>query len=216
MFEKILNFVFPNVCGFCNKINENSLCKTCEMILKKYEIDTIKDYKKDKSKYFDYLFCALKYEYLVREKIISYKFNENAYLYKTFAKFIIKNEKTYSFFKSYDIILSVPMYKNKQAVRGYNQSELIANELSKRLNINYQKGNLIKIKDTKTQSTLTKIQRKDNIKGVFLIKDRDKIKDKKIILVDDIYTTGNTVNECSKILKKEGAKEIIVVTIAKD
>jgi len=200
MFEKFLNLIFPNVCGFCNKINKSNLCKACEFSLKKYEINVIKNYKDEKGKYFDYLFCALKYENLVREKIISYKFNENSYLYKTFAKIIIKNKKIYGFLKSYDIILSVPMHKSKQSVRGYNQSALIAKELSNELDIKFEKNNLIKIKDTKTQSTLTKNQRKDNIKGAFLVK--DKIKNKKIILVDDIYTTGNTVNECSKILKK--------------
>jgi len=202
MFEKFLNLIFPNVCGFCNKINKSNLCKACEFSLKKYEINVIKNYKDEKGKYFDYLFCALKYENLVREKIISYKFNENSYLYKTFAKIIIKNKKIYGFLKSYDIILSVPMHKSKQSVRGYNQSALIAKELSNELDIKFEKNNLIKIKDTKTQSTLTKNQRKDNIKGAFLVKDILKIKNKKIILVDDIYTTGNTVNECSKILKK--------------
>jgi len=202
MFEKFLNLIFPNVCGFCNKINKSNLCKACEFSLKKYEINVIKNYKDEKGKYFDYLFCALKYENLVREKIISYKFNENSYLYKTFAKIIIKNKKIYGFLKSYDIILSVPMHKSKQSVRGYNQSALIAKELSNELDIKFEKNNLIKIKDTKTQSTLTKNQRKDNIKGAFLVKDKLKIKNKKIILVDDIYTTGNTVNECSKILKK--------------
>ena len=108
------------------------------------------------------------------------------------------------------------MYKPKQSVRGYNQSELIAKELFKELDISYEKNNLIKIKDTKTQSKLNKTQRIENIKEAFIIKDDAKIKDKRVILVDDIYTTGNTVNECSKVLKKAGAKEIIVVTIAKD
>ena len=108
------------------------------------------------------------------------------------------------------------MYKTKQSVRGYNQCELIAKELSKELNVNFEKNNLIKIKDTKTQSTLSKSQRKENIKGAFQINNEARIKNKKIILIDDIYTTGSTVNECSRILKKSGAKEIIVVTIAKD
>jgi len=147
MFEKFLNLIFPNVCGFCNKINKSNLCKACEFSLKKYEINVIKNYKDEKGKYFDYLFCALKYENLVREKIISYKFNENSYLYKTFAKIIIKNKKIYGFLKSYDIILSVPMHKSKQSVRGYNQSALIAKELSNELDIKFEKNNLIKIKD---------------------------------------------------------------------
>ena len=216
MFEKILNLIYPNVCGFCNKINENNLCKDCELSLSKYSLNCIKDYTKDKSKHFDYLYCALKYENIVREKIIAYKFGEKSYLYKTFAKIIIKNTKIYSFLESYDIIMAVPMHKNKRAVRGYNQSELIAKEIAKTSNVHFEKNVLVKNKNTKVQSTLTKNQRQENVKGAFEVKNKQIIKDKNIILLDDIYTTGSTVNECSKILKKAGAKNILVITIAKD
>lgn len=213
MFEKILNLVFPNVCGFCNKKDENSLCKNCELSLKKYERNCI---TKMQNKYFDYLFCALKYEGIIREKILLYKFFENSYLYKTFAKIIIKNKKIYGFLKLYDIIISVPMYKNKKAVRGYNQSELIAKEIAKQMDLSFEKDVLIKQKNTKVQSTLTGKQREENIKGAFAITNSESIKNKKVILIDDIYTTGSTVNECSKVLKQAGTQEICVVTIAKD
>lgn len=216
MFEKILNLIFPNICGFCNQIDNNSLCKNCELMLSKYEINCIKDYKQDNKRYFDYLFCALRYENKVREKIIEYKFNEKSYLYKTFTKIIIKNKKIYGFLKLYDIIISVPMFEDKKAVRGYNQSELIAKEIAKQVGLKFEKDVLIKIKNTKVQSTLTKTQRMENVKNAFWVTDNTKIIDKNIILIDDIYTTGGTVNECSKILKQAGAKEICVVTIAKD
>lgn len=213
MFEKILNLIFPEVCGFCDKINKNNLCKTCELALSKYEINCITEVE---DKYFDYLFSALKYENIVREKIIKYKFNEKSYLYKTFVKIIIKNKKIYSFLKLYDIIISVPMHKLKKSVRGYNQSELIAKEISKQIEIKFEKNILVKQINTEVQSTLTKTQRMKNVKGAFSITDFTKVRGKKIILVDDIYTTGSTVNECGKILKQAGAKEICVVTIAKD
>lgn len=213
MFEKILNLIFPEVCGFCDKKNKNNLCKSCELLLTKYQINCI---TKAKDKYFDYLFSALKYENIVREKIIKYKFNENSYLYKTFAKIIIKNEKIYGFLKLYDIIISVPMHKLKKSVRGYNQSELVAEEIAKQMGLKYEKDILVKSKDTQVQSTLSKVQRIQNVKDAFLITDVTKVKEKKIILIDDIYTTGSTVNECSKVLKQAGAEEICVVTIAKD
>lgn len=213
MFEKILNLIFPEVCGFCDKKNKNNLCKACELLLSKYEINCI---TKTKDKYFDYLFSALKYENIVREKIIKYKFNEKSYLYKTFTKIIIKNKKIYRFLKLYDIIISVPMHKLKKSVRGYNQSELIAKEIAKQMELEFEKDILVKKRNTEVQSTLTKTQRMKNVKGAFLITDVTKIRGKKIILVDDIYTTGSTVNECSKILKQAGVKEICVVTIAKD
>ena len=215
MFEKFLNLIFPNVCGFCNRINKNSLCKSCEFNLSKYSLNCINDFKNKKDKYFDYSFCALKYEGIVRDKIMSYKFGEKSYLYKTFTKIIIKNEKIYRFLKLYDIIIPVPMFKSKESVRGYNQSELLAKYIAKLTNMECLEDVLIKIKDTKVQSTLSKKERLENIKGAFEIVDKEKICGKKVALVDDIYTTGSTVNECSKILKKAGAKEILVITIAK-
>ena len=213
MFENFLNLIFPEVCGFCDKTNKNNLCKACELSLSKYQINCI---TKTKGKYFDYLFSALKYENAVREKIIKYKFNEKSYLYKTFAKIIIKNKKIYRFLKLYDIIISVPMHKHKKSVRGYNQSELIAREIAKQMELKFEKDILVKQRKTEVQSTLTKTQRIKNVKGVFFITDFTKVRGKKVILVDDIYTTGSTVNECSKVLKRAGAKEICVVTIAKD
>lgn len=216
MFEKILNLIYPNVCGFCNNPNKNSLCKKCEIKLKKYEIAKKEDFLRKKSKHFDYLISMLKYEGCVREKIISYKFGEQAYLYKTFSKIILNNQNICDILCFYDIITPVPMYKLKKYERGYNQTELIAKELAKKLDIKIGSKYLIKNKNTKVQSTLSKMQREQNVKGAFTVKFKEEINGKSIILLDDIYTTGSTVNECAKMLKRAGAKEILVLTIAKD
>ena len=108
------------------------------------------------------------------------------------------------------------MYKIKKQKRGYNQTELITKKIAKALEIQEDSKTLIKIKNTKTQSKLSKIQRLENIKNVFYIKDKEKIQNKKVILFDDIITTGATINECAKILKQKGAKKIVVLAIAKD
>ena len=209
----LLDIIYPPVCGICDKINKKSLCKKCEIKIKPYQINEI---EKIKNKSFDYQIKILKYENIIRDKIINYKFNEKAYLYKTFAKIILKNKKIYGFLKKYDIIMCVPMHIKKKMLRGYNQSELIAKELAKKLQIEKQFNNLIKIKDTKKQSTLTKEQRKINLKNAFQIKNSEKVKNKKVILFDDIYTTGSTVEECSKVLKRVGVSSIAVVTLAID
>ncbi len=209
----LIDLIYPPVCGFCNKINKKYLCKKCEIDIKPYEIYSI---IKCDDKYFDYKIDILKYENIVREGIISYKFNEKSYMHKTFEKIILNNKKIYSFLEKYDIIVYVPMYSKKKFLRGYNQSELIANDLAKALGIKLEKNNLIKVLDTKKQSTLTKTERKENVKNAFKVTKPEKLLNKKIILFDDIYTTGSTVNECSKALKNAGAKEIAVLTIAKD
>ena len=144
----LLDLIYPPVCGICGSINKKHLCKKCELKIKQYEINSIEDYRNDKTKYFDYQIKTFKYQDIIRNKIIDYKFNEEAYLYSTFEKMLTKNEKTYSFLKKYDIILYVPMVKKHKLGRGYNQSELIAKQIAKTLGIALEKNNLIKIKDT--------------------------------------------------------------------
>lgn len=209
----ILDLIYPPVCGICNKINKKHLCKKCEIQIKPYLINKI---EKSQDKNFDYQIKVLKYEELIRNKIIDYKFNEKSYLYKTFAKIILNNEKIYSFLQKYDIMIYVPMYIKKKMQRGYNQSELLAKEIAKNLDIEIQFNNLIKIKDIAKQSTLSKEQRTKNVKGAYAIKNVEIIKNKKVILFDDIYTTGSTADECSKVLKNAGVKEIAVLTLAVD
>lgn len=210
----LIDAFFPEVCGICEKINSNSVCYNCKEKLKKYEISSINRCNEDK--WFDYAISMYRYESIIRNKIIEYKFSEKVYLHKTFSRLIINNRKICSFLKSYDIIIPVPMYKNKKYKRGYNQTELIARDIAKELNIELQKNNLIKIKDNKRQSTLTKEERIQNVKDVFNLLNVETIRNRKIILFDDIYTTGSTTNECAKLIKKTGAKEITVLTIAKD
>lgn len=209
----LIDLIYPPVCGICEQINKKNLCKKCEIEIKKYQLNNI---EKVKDKNYDYQIKILKYENIIRKKIIDYKFNEKSYLYKTFGKIILNNKKIYSFLKKYDIILCVPMYKEKKKQRGYNQAELITKELAKKLHIDISLDNLVKIKDTKKQSTLTKTERMQNLKGAFEVKNKGILKDKKVILFDDIFTTGNTVNECCSVLKKTGTKEITVLTLAID
>lgn len=212
----LIDLIYPPVCGMCSKLNKNYLCKKCEKNLKKYEINKIENVKEDTSKFYDFQIKTYQYKGEVRNKIIDYKFNEKSYMCYTFEKMITKNEKIYSFLKKYDIILYVPMFKKQEHKRGYNQTYLIAKEIGKKLEIPTEKNNLIKIKNTKKQSTLTKEERKTNVKDAFEIRKPERILNKKVILFDDIFTTGNTANECSRIIKEAGAKEIVVLTIAVD
>lgn len=212
----MLDLIYPPVCGICNKINPKYICENCEEKIEKYYINQIIDYRKNKKMYYDYQIKILKYENIIRDKIIDYKFKEKTYLHKTFEKMIINNQKIYSFLKKYDIMIPVPMYITKRWARGYNQTELIAKGLSKKLNIKLKSNVLKKIRNTKKQSSLTKTERKQNIKDAFIVINENDIADKKIILFDDIITTGSTLNECSKILRKANVKEVAILTIAVD
>lgn len=114
------------------------------------------------------------------------------------------------------ILIPIPLAKRRLRRRGFNQSEEIAKKLSENLEIPVAGGCLLKIKETSLQMELSKEMRMENIKGVFAVENAKIIKGKKILLVDDVYTTGSTMEECAKILKASGAKEVWGVTVARE
>lgn len=218
ILEKILDLIYPQVCSICGKPNTKSLCSKCKTKLEKEFKFKTDNYRGDKSKNFIEHHYFFKYENLIRSQILSLKFQEKPYIYKTIAYFLENRQKSFEKLKKYDIILIVPISRKRQKERGYNQSELIAKEISKIINAKIAHKILFKIKNTVPQSTLNKKQREENAKGAYKAKNTNKIQNKKILIIDDIYTTGNTVNECAKELVEAGIKRsnIGVLTIAKD
>ena len=229
---KILNLIYPPVCGICGKLDSNFLCKKCEKRLKTEAIFGVdkniktkniemknvemKEIEKNDKKYFDEHLYIFLYQGIIRRIILKYKFQEKAYLYKTFVNFLSKNENFFEKIRKYDTIVPVPISKKRFKLRGYNQSELLAKEISKITDIGIETKCIIKTKNIIEQSKLNKQERLKNIKGVYELTNKNKLYKKRILLIDDIYTTGSTVNECSKVLKEAQPKTIGVFTLAKD
>lgn len=115
-----------------------------------------------------------------------------------------------------DALVAVPLEKSRFKNRGYNQSEELGKELSKILLIPLISNNLIKIKKTFSQIELSAEERKKNLKNAFIVKNYSEIRGKKIILVDDVYTTGSTMEECATVLKNAGAKQVWGITVARE
>ena len=166
--------------------------------------------------YFEKHLYTFKYEELIRNLILKYKFEEKPYLYHSFIYFFDNFQKKYFQNENYDIILSVPISKKRYKLRGYNQSSLIAKGIAASLNIKYENNILIKTKNTQKQSLLNKELRKTNVENSYKVVNEKIIKNKNLLLIDDIYTTGSTLNECSRMLKKAGCKKITTYTLAKD
>ena len=234
ILEKALNLFFPIKCGVCEKIGI-PICKECEENLKQYEInfmfkenikieslgnsfinkelnfkDNIWDDKTNNNLKIQKIFIY-KYQDIIRNLLINYKFYDASYLANSFAYLIKNNKKIYSILKSYDIIIPVPLHKKRMNERGYNQTELIA----RKLEIPVVTNCLVKTKNIKPQSTKTAKERQIDIKNIFAIQNVDKIKNKKLLLLDDIYTTGSTANECIKTLSK-ATNKIGFMALAKD
>lgn len=210
LLEKALEYIFLPCCGICGKLGGGYLCKECGKKLKKYEI-CLKTVNAGTER-----LHVFKYEDLIRDLIIDYKFNNKSYLFKTFCEFITKNKKIFDFIQSYDIIIPVPMHNKKKAKRGYNQSELIAKELAKKAEIKMEHKVLIKVQNNKVQSTLNKEERKNNVKNVYKLVNKEKIENKKVLILDDIYTTGATIEACIQEISKVNTQKIGILTLAKD
>ena len=218
ILEKTINLIYPQVCSICGKLNTKSLCNRCKNKLEKefeYDID---DYSQNLEKNFIEHHYFFKYKNLIRSQLLSYKFKEKPFIYKTISSFLENKQKNFEKLKKYDIIIVVPISRKRQKERGYNQSELIATEIAKTIPLKIERNILYKVKDTAPQSSLNKQQREENVKQVYKAKNIQKIKNKKILIFDDIYTTGNTVNECAKKLIEKGIQKnnIGILTIAKD
>lgn len=210
MINKILDFLFPNYCGICGrKINERYTCENCLNILECY---TERALMHTESKaYYDKLLCLFEYNGIMKKKMLQYKFNDKKYISKTFGEIIFYKLKKYNF--KADYIVPVPISKRRMFERGYNQSECISRFFSKLSGVKLIDKCLIKVKNNSMQSSLSAAQRKNNVKNVYDITNEEVIKGKTIILFDDIFTTGATMNECAKVLKRAGAKEVIALAL---
>ena len=115
-----------------------------------------------------------------------------------------------------EVLVPIPLAKKRLRQRGYNQSEEIAKELSSFLAIPLILNCLVKIKETASQVELSGSQREENVKGVFFCENPDTVRGKKIFLVDDVFTTGSTMEECALTLKRAGAKEVWGIVVARE
>ena len=205
ILNTILDLVFPPTCEICGKVG-TYLCEKCYRKIKKYELKPHIDKN---------VLCVYKYENIIREWIIDYKFNDKAYMYNIFAHLLIKNKKVIDFLYSCDIIIPVPLHLMRRLERGYNQTYLIAKKLSKYIQIEMRNDVLVKTKNIRPQSEKGYLDRKTDIRGAFEVKNKSEIKGKNVLIFDDVYTTGSTTNECKRVLMQAGAKKVMVLTIAK-
>ncbi len=203
-------------CGQCWKdINfiTDPYCITCG---KEFEL-AIKEYSKclecfNKAPIFDISRTIFKFDEYSKNLIHSFKYYDKTVLAEFFASMLYHRYK--ADIKDADVIVQIPMHKLKRLLRMYNPPQLLASSLSKISNIPFAFDVLHKTRWTKQQSSLSRTKRLTNIHGSIEVNNTIKIKGKNVILIDDVVTTGATVNYASKILKRAGVKKVIVLSIA--
>lgn len=221
-----LNLLYPSTCPICKKHSDSNehlpICKNCWDQIEQYtgpscsicatplvsEYATVCENCIDDSPKFSKVLNYGLYSGALAEAIHRMKFYGVRRLAKPLTRLLLNLP-----IPKHDGILPVPLSKKGLISRGFNQSLLISNILSKELGIPLFTNALLKIKDTLPQIGLNAKQRRKNIKGAFSA--GYDVKGLKLLLVDDVMTTGATARECSKTLIKAGAKEVVVVTLAR-
>ncbi|RVU55602.1 ComF family protein [Anaerosphaera multitolerans] len=205
----MLNNVFPfeKSCAFCNskKIYKYGICEECYDNLN-MDISFHKNLN-----YVDEIIIGCEYNDFLKDKIRRFKFKDETHLYKFFGEMLIDLIFKNDIHRNYKVVTSVPMHKKSLKKRGYNQSELMAKYISENTLIPYC-DLLEKVLETKDQVGLDFLERGENLKGAFRC--AGNLRDKRIIIVDDIITTGSTVDELGKLLKEKGAKKVAALIVA--
>jgi len=166
------------------------------------------------------ILCCMDYQNpIVKELIHKFKYQKITSLKDIFENILNQSlEKYKNTFNQDWILIPVPLHTFKQRIRGFNQSEILSNSISKILNIKSYNNILIRFKNNPPQANQEDIQkRKQNAKNIFKINENTKylINNKNIILIDDVFTTGSTLNECATILKQNNVNKIISICLAK-
>lgn len=211
----ILNIIYPPLCEACQvKIDPESgyacLCKNCVSKIKILNppaaitrCDNIK------------VWAVCGYEGIAKDCIHLFKYNNRISLSKPLADIMSNFTNKNLADKKFDMIVPVPLHKTKMRERGFNQAELLARRLGKNTNRILCLDAVKRIKPTASQTGLSKTKRFTNLKGAFKITDGGKVSGKRILLIDDVFTTGSTISECAKTLLKAGAKSVSGLVLAK-
>lgn len=191
---KKLEFIGDKCCIRCGKPSDNEAkyCLLCQ----------------NETRYFDMARSAVKYKGDIQRLILEYKFHNKRYLGKYLAKFIEHVVEEYNL--KYDIVVPIPLSKAREKERKYNQ----VTEMLRHTKLSPVVDALTKTRDNERQSLMAGKERRDNVHGVYAVTDKAVVKGKCILLVDDIITTGATVNEASRVLMVAGAKSVTAISVA--
>jgi ComF family protein len=233
--DDLLDFVYPQTCAICRKPlarEEKSVCRQCWNTLtilpapfcprcKVFLEDeqSVARHRCDSSdRPDDRMILALRslgtFDDYYQNLIHRFKYGKSLPLGRRLAQRLGQVVSQTTGFEDCDLVIPVPLHRARHRERGFNQSDVLAQGISKATGVAFGKGILKRKKNTKDQTHLNAQQRAENVKDAFIVKRPDLTDGKRVILVDDVMTTGATLNECARTLRTAGAKEVLAVTLA--
>lgn len=229
--ESLLDFLFPPKCAACGTLLEGDrqlrLCpacfrkldvldgKVCKLCGKPFCGDALlcEDCNASRPPYV-MGFAGCVYDGLAREMMLDMKFHNKPHLFRVFAALVIRRLDSMPGFVPPDVVTCVPMRPEKERERGYNPAALLARQVARHYGWAFAADLLDKVRDTKVQSTLSREERYQNVKGAYVVRAAKEVQGKRILLVDDVCTTGATFRELAELLQKAGAAEVICASAA--
>lgn len=205
--KAISDLLFPVRCPYCDTVihRNNYACEQCKA---NFPIKTIRKYAVG-----GYPCCSpFPYECKFSAGVKRFKFSGRGAMARQLCVPVVGAVKEIYSAQSFDVVTCVPMHKSDKKRRGYNQAELLAGQCAMLLGIEYA-DLLVKHKHNRPQHELKARDREANVRGVFRATDKSLIEGKRILLIDDIITTGNTLGECARILMKNGSKSVSCAVI---
>lgn len=221
----LISVFFPNRCIFCGELIDpfEDICESCvenlpfikgEICLHCGAAKEDCSCNKRHSHFYESVASPLYYKDEVKSCIQRYKFRDERNIGKALAKLMADTLIERFDDIDFDYVTYIPMYRKKERKRGFNQSRLLAREISELCGIPFADKMIIKLYDTDNQHDCTRLERTGNLIGAFDISSHFDLTDKTVLLIDDIKTSGATLNECGKMLYLNGANRVICLTAA--
>jgi ComF family protein len=151
----------------------------------------------------------------LKEVIHQFKYRSHQSLAKPLAHLLLSVYRSNQENLSSDMMIPVPLHRSRERERGFNQALELSRKLSRFIRTPVVSGLLVRSRPTKVQAGLSRRERRLNLAGAFRLSRSGVVEDKRVLLVDDVFTTGATLNECAKILKRNGAQRVNVLTVAR-
>lgn len=225
--DQILGLLYPQVCPFCGKVSGERICSACRKELRYIEEPRCmrcgkplriaeQEYCLDceqRSHSYERGLSLWVHSGSVQSAVYQFKYHNRRIYSRFFAQELLERYEEAIRRWNIALIVPIPLSKKRRRERGFNQAELLAKEIGKKLEIPVESKRLVRVKNTKPQKEMDARGRRSNLKDAFAWKGERPIRGN-ILLIDDIYTTGNTIDHAAGTLKNAGARKVYFLTVS--
>ena len=233
--RRVVDLLYPRNCLFCSEPLEETepgvacggclaaarpieppFCHQCALPFAGEISDTfVCGYCQDLHFHFSRTVCACRAEGVVRDCIHRFKYNREMYFGRHLSDWLLDAAQRWIDWRGMDLIVPVPLHPRKQREREFNQAEYLSRQCGKAVGVPVELANLRRVKDTVTQTALNAEQRARNLRDAFAVRKPERFSGKRVVLVDDVFTTGATLDSCARVLQSAGAMEVVALAVAR-